>query len=157
MEEWRDIIGWPYRVSNFGRVRGPRGLLRPTVNGSGRLQVSLCAAPRRRVEEVHRIVARAFLGAPPSAEHEVAHWDGDPTNNAVANLRWATAKENASDRERHGRTARGEGSGTARLTEELVREIRRSGLGMRPAARAFGIPMATAWRVIHNVTWRHVR
>lgn len=38
---------------------------------------------------------------------EVRHLDGDKRNTAPSNLVWGTARENAADRERHGRTARG--------------------------------------------------
>jgi hypothetical protein len=50
---------------------------------------------------VHHLVLEAFVGPRP-AGHEAAHGDGDKTNNALANLRWATPKENAADRYRHG-------------------------------------------------------
>ncbi|CAK9112041.1 unnamed protein product [Durusdinium trenchii] len=44
---------------------------------------------------VHRLVARAFLGTPPSPEHlEVNHKDRDRSNNAVHNLEYVTHSEN---------------------------------------------------------------
>ncbi|CAK9112039.1 unnamed protein product [Durusdinium trenchii] len=43
---------------------------------------------------VHRLVARAFLGPPPSPEHEVNHKDLDRGNNAVDNLEYVTHSEN---------------------------------------------------------------
>ena len=40
---------------------------------------------------VHCLVARAFLGTPPSPEHlEVNHKDRDRCNNAVRNLEYVT-------------------------------------------------------------------
>ena len=41
---------------------------------------------------VHRLVALAFLGPPPSKEHTVDHIDQDRYNNAVSNLRWASRR-----------------------------------------------------------------
>lgn len=44
---------------------------------------------------IHRIVATAFHGAPPTAEHVVDHIDTNRRNNRPENLRWLTRLENA--------------------------------------------------------------
>ena len=44
--------------------------------------------------EVHRIVAYAFLGNPPSQSHVVDHIDTNKCNNRPENLRWVTRLEN---------------------------------------------------------------
>ena len=44
---------------------------------------------------VHRIVATAFHGAPPTKEHVVDHIDTNKQNNRPENLRWVTRLENA--------------------------------------------------------------
>lgn len=46
-------------------------------------------------ERVHRIVAFAFLGEPPTAQHVVDHIDTNRQNNRPENLRWLTRLENA--------------------------------------------------------------
>ncbi len=43
---------------------------------------------------VHRIVATAFLGAPPTTGHVVDHIDTNRRNNRPENLRWVTRLEN---------------------------------------------------------------
>lgn len=43
---------------------------------------------------VHRIVAFAFLGSPPSEKHIVDHIDTDRSNNCATNLRWVTQLDN---------------------------------------------------------------
>lgn len=45
-------------------------------------------------ERVHRIVAFAFLGEPPTAQHVVDHIDTNRQNNRPENLRWLTRLEN---------------------------------------------------------------
>lgn len=46
-------------------------------------------------EAVHRIVATAFLGDPPTPNHVVDHIDTNRQNNRPENLRWVTKLENA--------------------------------------------------------------
>lgn len=46
-------------------------------------------------ERVHRIVAFAFLGEPPTPQHIVDHIDTNRRNNRPQNLRWFTRLENA--------------------------------------------------------------
>lgn len=46
-------------------------------------------------ESVHRIVAVAFIGEPPSPQHVVDHIDTNRQNNRPSNLRWVTRLENA--------------------------------------------------------------
>ena len=46
-------------------------------------------------ERVHRIVAFAFLGEPPTPQHIVDHIDTNRQNNRPENLRWVTKLENA--------------------------------------------------------------
>lgn len=46
-------------------------------------------------EVVHRIVAYAFLGEPPTTQHIVDHIDTNRQNNRPENLRWLTKLENS--------------------------------------------------------------
>lgn len=46
-------------------------------------------------QSVHRIVAFAFLGEPPTQSHVVDHIDTNRRNNRPENLRWVTRLENA--------------------------------------------------------------
>lgn len=55
-----------------------------------------------------------------------------------------------------GLAARGELNGTARLTDEAVREIRRSSDSQRALARRFGVSRRAIVFVKHGTTWKHV-
>lgn len=103
-----------YTVTRDGRVfshSGWRGHalreLRQSLNASGYPSVRLTTEGRRKRIAVHRLVAEKYIGPKPSPDHEVRHIDGNPMNNNADNLCWGTRKDNADDRERHGRTSRG--------------------------------------------------
>lgn len=110
--EWRPVVGYEdiYRVSSKGEIQriapgtraGVGHVLKPSSRRSGHLHVSLCKNGTVRTTLVHRIVAFAFLGAPPADKPMVCHADGDPSNNAVENLRWDSSSGNYLDALRHG-------------------------------------------------------
>ena len=65
---------------------------------------------------VHQLVLEAFVGPRP-ARHQAAHGDGNPLNNTLANLRWATPKENEADKRLHGTLPVGTKSAQGRKTQ----------------------------------------
>lgn len=81
--------------------------------------------------------------------------DGDPTNNAVHNLRYGTRKDNSADAKRHGRRVSGERVGTAKLTWAKVESIRKRALIETRAALARDMNCSTSniHRILHNQTW----
>jgi hypothetical protein len=89
----------------MGRIRNAKsGLVRATnddKDGYPRLNLSMNG--KTGVFHVHRLVALTFIGPPPKGRPQVAHWDGNPKNNALSNLRYASASENTLDKVRHGR------------------------------------------------------
>ena len=122
-EEWRPVVGYEglYEVSSLGRVktlprtathrnghtrRVPAYITTGASGADGYPGISLPAwgsQPRKNVR-VHTMVATAFIGPRPN-EMCVAHADGVRHNNALANLRYATAEENAQDARVHGGNA----------------------------------------------------
>jgi len=96
IEVWTDISVAPdYMISSFGKVRRKkprsdgreflpkitfdRGYYRVTLNG--------------KLYYLHRLLAQAFIPNP-EGKPEVDHIDGNPLNNCLSNLRWATHSEN---------------------------------------------------------------
>lgn len=126
----------------------------------------------RRTYGCHVIVARTFIGPPPSARHQVAHGDGSTTNNHYRNLRYALPKENKADSYRHGTICfglrngsytkphnrpKGEKNGFSKLTCDKVKEIRKSNLSHRKLAVKFGVSKTTIGQAIRGETWQHLR
>jgi hypothetical protein len=170
-EEWREIPGHPgYDVSSLGRVRSvnrlvtysngvtrfhPGADLRPSMSRGYHL-VSLSGISI----SVHRLVCPIFHGPRPSNNHQVAHWNGDRTDNRAANLRWATPKENKADEIRHGRQVIGVRHHRTKLSEGDVRLIRKlraeTGMFYYKIAERFGISDAQAWVIINGKSWKHI-
>lgn len=163
MERWRPVVGFEglYEVSELGGVRSLARIvhysgrftrrhaartLRAGIGERRHLLVALQRDKFRKTGWIHRLVLEAFVGPCPEGM-QCRHLDGDPANNRLSNLKWGTPKENQADRERHGRTCRGdrhwsrlepdrfrrtciesakacgERAGSAKLTEAQVREI----------------------------------
>ncbi|MFW9223256.1 NUMOD4 motif-containing HNH endonuclease [Corynebacterium striatum] len=117
-EKWRPIPGWEgyYEVSNTGRVKSlPRIITRKdgfemkirgreikgTTTPSGHKRVTLSRVGEEPTGAlIHRLVLEAFVGPCPDG-FEGCHWDDDPSNNNLSNLRWATHRENMDDRVRN--------------------------------------------------------
>lgn len=174
VEEWRPVVGWEglYEVSSLGRVRSlprvvtgrdgvvqrvPGRIRKAPVLRNGYPHVSLCSRPegRLKVAAVHRLVAAAFIGPRPDG-CETRHLDGDKTNNVLSNLAYGTVAENQADRVLHGTSNRGTRCGSAKLTEDDVREIRaRAASETRAAlASAFGVTSSCIDNVVRRTTWR---
>lgn len=162
-EEWREIPGTDYSVSSEGRVIshkfGRDRVMKPHKNADGYRQVALSMQDGRKDAMVHRLVAEAFIGIPPTPAHQINHKDGQKQNNRVANLEWVTHKENMqhSFRVLGNKTGRGERHASAKLTEDQVRDIR-----SRPVvhgsqirlAREFGVSKSNIWAIRSGETWR---
>jgi hypothetical protein len=81
--------------------------LQQTPNDDGYPSVRLTLGDRRVRLAVHKLVAMAHLPPRPGPEHQLRHLDGNKMHCSARNLSWGTAKDNADDRQRHGRTSRG--------------------------------------------------
>ena len=110
---WRDVGGYEglYQVSAYGNVRSlPREItvvrlgtvvgkrvagrmLNPAIRDGGYKKVVLSKNGRQKSFQVHRLVALAFIPNP-GKKPQVNHIDGNPSNNRLENLEWATGGEN---------------------------------------------------------------
>ena len=98
-EEWRqmqdprsgeEMLG--RMVSSLGRLRFANGRV---SRGHQSKEGYFVSSVQQRVEMVHRLVATAFLGDPPSSQHtQINHKDGNKGNNAVDNLEYVTPQGN---------------------------------------------------------------
>lgn len=178
--EWRTVRGFEhYEVSDDGQLRSWRRkackwrksqaksnrrespiLLNPATSPRGYRIANLTNDSAHRMLGVHRLVAIAFLGDPPSPDHtDVAHNDGNPSNNHVSNLRWATHQDNQMDMRKHKTMQDGERCITAKITEAMALEIARRaqvrGQGV-VLAREFGLSKAQISRIKNQRRWKYL-
>lgn len=116
-ERWLPVVGFEgwYSVSEQGRVRSESRVITRSngvkVNWSERMMrshpgdagyptLTLQRPGRVRKCRVHSLVAEAFIGPRPDGL-EVLHWDGDPANCCLSNLRYGTHAENGRDTRRY--------------------------------------------------------
>jgi hypothetical protein len=158
-EIWLPVAGYEdtYEVSDYGRVRRLTGYRRATWPGrmlktyltTHYPSVGLWRSNTRSTAYVHRLVAAAFLGPPPSPSHEVNHLDGVRTNNHVNNLDWTTSSGNKLHAYTTGltpdrRLARGDRHGNSKLTDAQVEQIRAAPASVRSVdlAREMGVSIS---------------
>lgn len=114
MERWLPVPGYDgaYWVSDRGQVistkrRDERGRLRrermmnPARQRTGHLTVGLRRSGASRQFQVSNLVLMAFVGSCPDGM-EACHWNDDPSDNCLENLRWDTRSANQLDSVRNG-------------------------------------------------------
>eukprot|EP00438_Fugacium_kawagutii_P008687 Skav210830 [mRNA] locus=scaffold1597:422249:423466:- [translate_table: standard] len=84
------------KVSSLGRIKYSNGRISTGhLERNGYRSARVTLASHSRNELIHRLVAFAFLGAPPSAEHtQINHKDGNKSNNRLENLEYVTPAMN---------------------------------------------------------------
>lgn len=134
-----ECILWPFSIRSFGYGR-------LSLNGKD--------------AAAHRFVCRLAHGDPPFDDAEAAHSCRNRHCVNPRHLRWATAKENAADKIKDGTVPKGEKNGFARLTEELVIEIRErlalNNVTTIQVAIEYGISNQLVSEIRLGNRWQHV-
>jgi hypothetical protein len=100
-------------------------------------------------------ILEAFIGPAPDGL-EACHENGNCTDDSAGNLRWDTHSANLLDRRAHGTAPCGEQINTAKLTAEIVVEIRRIGKPLKQHAQKYGVSEALVSAIIKRKVWQHV-
>jgi hypothetical protein len=171
VEQWKDVPGYAglYQVSDQGRVRALvkrntkfRSILRPSARPDGYLNVGLYGTDgRTKSFLVHRLVLTAFRGEAP-AGMQGAHLSGIRSDNRLANLVWATVKENHGHKKLHGTAGVGEKNAAAKLDEATVLAIRREYVprsktrGAMALGKKYGTSFQNVWSIATGKNWSHL-
>jgi hypothetical protein len=135
-------------------VKAPR-ILKPQKMGNYLGLTITCDSGQQRRVYLHRLMLESWVRFAQPGE-EARHLDGDPHNNALVNLDWGTALDNAKDKALHGSNCDGDANGMAKLTTELVCQMRllKGTQSYAAIAARFGVSSMTAYRAINHISWR---
>jgi hypothetical protein len=169
IEVWKPVVGYEgaYEVSAACRIaslprkgRLWRRILKPGINSHGCPQVALYLHGVRTAHLVAHLVADAFLPPKRPTDTVVRHLNDDPSDNRIENLAWGTHHDNAQDSIRNGTFQHGVLHWCAKLTEDIVREIRllyaTGNFTQKELALKFGVSQTTLSAIVRRETWKHV-
>ncbi len=168
-EVWRPVVGFEsrYEVSSLGRVRslyssrGPRKTPRVRkewVGTSGYPLITFSVGGVFSTHLIHRLVLSAFEGRCPEG-YEACHRDDVKTNNCLENLYWGSKADQISDARRNRTLRCGSRINTAKITEDIVRDIRErfaNGETQASIRKHYGISRMIVHQVVRRKTWKHV-
>ena len=172
VEVWKPVVGYEglYEVSDQGRIRSLHGkrwsgshwyehpptLMRTPLARSGYPVVKLTKDGAGKTITIHTVVLLAFVGPRPSGQ-ECRHLNGDRQDARLKNLRWGTPLENTADRKAHGTMPCGINHHAAKLTDDIVRQIRQSTDCHAEIAARYGISRSLVTNVKLRKAWAHVQ
>lgn len=164
-EIWKTIPFAPdYMASDKGRVKRVKFSPYSRKNGKplkapldryGYQKIHVFVNEKGVHTTVHACVCAAFHGPKPTPSHQVAHADGNRTNNHPDNLRWATPKENGEDAAKHG-SLKGEKNPAAKITRrdaEAMRLMRYFGASTQQLIDFFGVKHSQVLRILKYQSW----
>lgn len=173
LSKWAVLEQAPsYEISSDGRLRRCKPGRRPctslevgqelrlTLSNTYYHATAMTPSGGRLTVHIHVAVCTAFHGPKPTPRHQVAHLNGDPTDNRAENLAWVTPVENVAHKYAHGTMPFGDAGGKNKLTTEQVLEIRSKKLCRRrdyiDYGTRFGVHPQTIARAARGETWSHL-
>lgn len=168
--QYRIVSGFSqYRIGDDGSLwrfswdRNEHGRwkqIKPTpMKGHGYLRVYLGNnGKRQRTVFVHVLVLEAFVGPCPKGK-ETCHWDDDPSNNRLGNIRWGTRLENAADRIRRGRVPMGSNHARTKFVDGdiyRIRKLHKEGGRVTDLAREYAVTTGCITSILQRWTWKHI-
>lgn len=162
-ERWRQVNGWPYEVSDCGRVRRMETghILKCYTNKRGYVLATLNRDGQRTTAKVHALVLHAF-GDPRPNGYTCDHLNGIKNDNRIENLQWVSFGENTHRAIQDGRiNVRWPGSqhASSKLHERDIAAmfaLRRAGHTQSEIGIQFGIARGHVSHILRGARWAHV-
>jgi hypothetical protein len=114
-----------YLVSNYGRIfnKYSNSFLSIQIGTDGYYQVNLSGSFGSKLMRINRLVMMGFNPIINSDNFVVNHLDGNPKNNYIGNLEWATRSRNTKHAYDIGLMNKGENGSTAIISNETTAKI----------------------------------
>jgi len=100
MNEFYDLKDYEneYQINKLGEIKSKKynyknKILKPNNNEKGYLRIGLRKNGKKKIYFIHRLLAIQFIPNPHNYK-EVDHFDRNPLNNNLENLRWITPSGN---------------------------------------------------------------
>lgn len=167
MEEiWKPIalLDNKYEASSGGRIRLAKSKRVKAIVFDGHYckfgyDYSIGGVEKKGWMRVHKAVASTFIPNPQN-KLTVNHKDGNPKNNAVSNLEWATAKEQAVHSAAVLHRNCGENNYNSRFTNKDVKDMRQlyydGWLTTVQLAREYRTKVSDMRRILSGERWKHI-
>lgn len=116
----------------------------------------------RKYQQAHRVSYQLCVGLIPDGLYVLHNCSLGDNSSCVnpAHLWLGTTVDNTHDRNKKGRTAKGEKQGSSKLTSSQVIQIRselaNKNKNQTELAKEFGVCCATINNIFHKVIWKHV-
>ena len=160
--EYKIIPNFPgYYISNNGVVLSVKNRyikkLSQMESKDGYLYVFLYRNGNMTKKRIHTLVLTTYNREPTNKE-ECRHLNGNSHDNRLENLEWGTRQENSDDKKKHGTIPKGEKSGTHKLTNLDVIQIRDQikTSTKRELGKKFGVSHTTIIGAINGHHWGHI-
>lgn len=161
-KNWKPVVGFDdfYIVTDEGNVISLRQgiVMSGRYSTSGYLSLTLCGHPGKKMQStgIHRIVAEAFHGSPPSRKHEVNHRNGIKTDNRAENLEWVSRSENQIHAVKIGLKPCGENTHMSKLTEKQAIEVLslKGKMSQQKIGELYGIQQTQVGRIHRGLRWK---
>lgn len=161
--EFRRIPGYKdYWVSANGEIISTKKnnpiIMKPISAKDGHMYVFLYSNGNTKKMWVHRAVLYAWDRSPKYYE-ECRHLNDIPYDNRLGNLCWGTREENLNDRRINNGLPVGEKSGTCKLTEKQVLEIRKEygKTSLRKLGEKYGVSHTAIRRAALGIKWSYLK
>ena len=109
LSDFVELEDYPgYYISKDGVVvstlQGKPKIIKPHKNYGGYDSIGLHKDGRAKTKTIHRLLAETYIDNPDNLPF-VLHYDDDPSNNSLDNLRWGSPSDNMQDMVRNGHGA----------------------------------------------------
>lgn len=164
-EIWKEVSGYgsKYAVSNMGRMKNQKTgrILKPQYERGGYVRMTLSKGAKGSFDKMflHRLVLICFNVPNPENKSDVNHINGNPSDNRLENLEWATRLENVRHALITGLSAAGKGNvvlDAKKVLEIRAKHIYKKRGSIAALSEEYGVAIKTIKKVIYNERWRYV-
>jgi len=139
-----------YKISKNGLIFSIKSnrFLSVCVNSSGYKHTGISYKGKRKVLDIHRLLALHYIDNPNNKE-QVNHIDGNKLNNTLSNLEWVSASENV--KHAHSMKKKKVKRKSKRISEKIKKDVITSQTSSKETAKNYNISRASVFAIKKRV------